>query len=331
MAKYLVTGIAGFIGSSIARALVAQGEEVRGIDNFSSGKRENIEEIYSEIEFVEGDILDRDLVREVCRNVDFIFHEAAIPSVPRSVADPIESNSVNVDATLNVLTAANEAGAKRIVFASSCALYGDPQTLPVDEGMLPDPVSPYAVAKLCAENYMRSFYRVYGLETVSLRYFNVFGPHQDASSAYSGVLAKFITQMVGGEQPVIFGDGAQSRDFVFIDNVVQANLLACKAPAGKVAGRMFNIASGKRFSLNQTFAALKELTRYKGQAKYEEERTGDIRHSLADISLAKECLGYKPVVDFYTGLSRTIAWYKQSMALPCIERPGLQRLIHARC
>src|SRR5450755_3034706 len=228
MSKYLITGIAGFIGSSIARALLAQGDEVRGIDNLSTGKRENLTEILSQIDFRDADLIDLPAVHDACRGVDYVFHEAAIPSVPKSVLDPLGSNRANVDGTVNVLVAARDAKVKRLVYAASSSAYGDTPTLPKHEAMKPDPISPYAVAKLASEQYLLSFYRCYQLETVALRYFNIFGPRQDPSSPYSGVLAKFITLMLRGEQPSIYGDGEQSRDFTYIDNAVEANLLACQ-------------------------------------------------------------------------------------------------------
>src|SRR6266851_5275107 len=255
MSKYLITGIAGFIGSSIARALLAQGDEVRGIDNLSTGKRENLTEILGQIDFREADLLDLDAVHNACRGVDYIFHEAAIPSVPKS--------------TVHLLIAAKDAKVKRVVYAASSSAYGDTPTLPKHEAMIPNPISPYAVAKLASEYYMTSFYRCYGLETVCLRYFNIFGPRQDPTSPYSGVLAKFITQMLNGEQPTIFGDGAQSRDFTYIDNTVEANLLAAKAPASQAAGQVFNVAIGTRVDLNETFQLLKKIIGYKGDVKYE--------------------------------------------------------------
>jgi nucleoside-diphosphate-sugar epimerase len=310
MALYLVTGVAGFIGSSIARALLKSGEKVRGVDNLSTGNLENIAEIGDRIDFREADIADLDAMRRACDGVDFVFHEAAIPSVPKSVVDPLGSNRANIDGTVNVLVAARDAKVKRVVYAASSSAYGDTPTLPKHEAMSPDPISPYAVAKLASEHYMVSFYRCYGLETVSLRYFNIFGPRQDPSSPYSGVLAKFITQMLHGEQPTMNGDGEQSRDFTYIDNAVAANLLACKAPAEKAAGKVFNVATGRRVTLNETFKLLQPLTSYKGQPNYGPERGGDIKHSLADISKAEAALGYKPAVDFEEGLRRTVEWYR---------------------
>jgi len=311
MALYLVTGIAGFVGSSIARELVRRGESVRGIDNFSTGKPENLADLRPRIDFREIDLVDLDAVAEACRGVDYVLHQAAIPSVPRSVADPIATNRTNIDGTLNLLVAARDAKAKRVVYASSSSLYGDTPTLPKREDMVPNPISPYAVSKLAGEYYMTSFYRVYGLETVSLRYFNVFGPYQDPTSMYSGVMSVFITKMLAREQPTIHGDGEQSRDFTFIDNTVDANLLACHAPADDVAGKFFNIATSRRVTLNETYSLLQKLVGYSGAAKYGQERAGDIKHSLADITLAEKCLGYHPEIDFEEGLKRTVAWYRE--------------------
>jgi UDP-glucose 4-epimerase len=310
MALYLITGVAGFIGSSLARSLVSHGERVRGIDNFSTGHRKNLTGIHDQIELHEADITDLPSVQRACAGVDFVLHQAAIPSVPKSVLDPLGNNRANVDGTVNVLVAARDAKVKRVVYAASSSAYGDTPTLPKHEAMKPDPISPYAVAKLASELYMISFYRCYGLETVCLRYFNIFGPRQDPSSPYSGVLAKFITLMLRGEQPTINGDGEQSRDFTYIDNAVEANLLACKAPAGKAAGQVFNVATGRRITLNETFQQLQKLTGYSGKANYGPERAGDIKHSLADISRAEAALGYKPSVDFEEGLRRTVEWYR---------------------
>jgi UDP-glucose 4-epimerase len=310
MALYLITGIGGFIGSSLARALLARGEQVRGVDNFSTGKRENLTDILDRIDFREADIVDLDAMHAACAGVDFVLHQAAIPSVPKSVLDPLASNRANVDGTVNVLVAARDAKVKRVVYAASSSAYGDTPTLPKHEAMNPDPISPYAVAKLASEHYLISFYRCYQLETVALRYFNIFGPRQDPSSPYSGVLAKFITLMLRGEQPAIFGDGEQSRDFTYIDNAVDANLLACSAPAARVAGQVFNIATGRRITLKEAFEALQGLTSYPGQPKYGPERGGDIKHSLADISKAEAGLGYKPKVSFEEGLRRTAEWYR---------------------
>lgn len=314
MAIYLITGVAGFIGSSLARAVLAQGDAVRGIDNFSTGKRENLDEILSQIDFREVDLLNLDALKDACKGVDYIIHEAAIPSVPKSVLDPLGSNRANIDGTVHLLIAARDAKVKRVVYAASSSAYGDTPTLPKHEAMLPNPNSPYAVAKLAGEYYMTSFYRCYGLETVSLRYFNIFGPRQDPTSPYSGVLAKFITQMLKGEPPTIFGDGTQSRDFTFIQNAVDANLLAIKAPAAQAAGQVFNVATGKRADLNEAFQLLKKITGYSGNVKYEPGRAGDVKHSLADLSRTEKNLGYKPTVDFEEGLRRTVNWYREQQS-----------------
>ncbi len=320
MAKYLVTGSAGFIGRSISAALLARGESVRGIDNFATGKRSNLVGLEA-MEFIEGDLADRATCEKACAGVEIIFHEAALASVPRSVADPIATNIACVDATLNLLVAARAAGVRRVIYAGSSSVYGDTPTLPKQEEMLPNPISPYAVAKLAGEHYLRAFTRVYGLETVTLRYFNVFGPYQDPTSQYSGVLAIFCRRMLAADQtpdspqPTIYGDGEQSRDFTYIDNVVHANLLAAAAPAEKASGRMMNTATGNRITLNETFKILQELTGFKGQAAYVPARAGDIRDSLADIRLAGELLGYTPIVDFSEGLRRTVEWYRSGGGL----------------
>ena len=301
MAKYLVTGVAGFIGRSIASALLERGESVRGVDNFISGKRANLGGLEA-MEFVEGDLSDPRACTRACEGIEIIFHEAALASVPRSVADPLGTNLHCVTATLNLLVAARAAGVRRVVYAGSSSAYGDTPTLPKNETMLPNPISPYAVAKLAGEQYMRAFARVYEIETVVLRYFNVFGPHQDPTSNYSGVLAVFCRKMLAGERPSIYGDGEQSRDFTYIDNVVHANLLAAAAPAEKVSGQVMNTATGIRIALNETFKILCELTGYQGEPAYLPPRVGDIRDSLADISLAGKLIGYHPIVDFREGL-----------------------------
>ncbi|PYY06460.1 MAG: LPS biosynthesis protein WbpP [Acidobacteria bacterium] len=313
MAVYLITGVAGFIGSNIARELVRRGEAIRGFDNFETGKRENLAGLKEKIEFRELDLLDTRGLAEFFRGVDYVLHQAAIPSVPRSVEDPVSSHNANINGTLNVLMAAREARVRRVVYAASSSAYGDTPTLPKHEAMLPNPMSPYAVQKLTGELYLNSFYRVYGVETVSLRYFNIFGPYQDPTSQYSGVLAKFITQMLADKPCTIFGDGEQSRDFTYVENAVNANLLACNAPAEKVSGRVFNVATATRFSLNETFRILAAIIGYNGQPKYAPPRAGDVKHSLADISLAKTAIGYEPTVGFEEGLSRTVAWYKQAL------------------
>ncbi len=309
MARYLVTGAAGFIGRSIASALLARGETVRGIDNLLAGKRSNLAGLEA-MEFIEGDLADPAACAEACKGIEIVYHEAALASVPRSVADPVTTNIHCVDATLNLLVAARAAGVRRVIYAGSSSVYGESPELPKREDMLPEPISPYAVAKLAGEHYVRTFTRVYGIETVVLRYFNVFGPFQDPTSHYSGVLAIFCRKMLAGEQPTIYGDGEQSRDFTFIENVVHANLLAGDAPAQKVSGQMMNLATGQRITLNQTYEILRELTGYAGKPAYAEGRSGDIRDSLADISLAKKLLGYEPIVDFREGLRRTVDWYR---------------------
>ena len=309
MAKYLVTGAAGFIGRSIAAALLKRGESVRGIDNLITGKRGNLVGLEN-MEFVEGDLTDPQQCADACKGVEIVFHEAALASVPRSVADPAGTNLHCVTATLNLLVAARDAGVRRVIYAGSSSAYGDTPTLPKREDMLPNPISPYAVAKLAGEQYMRAFARVYGLETVVLRYFNVFGPFQDPTSHYSGVLAIFCRRMLAGEQPTIYGDGEQSRDFTYIDNVVHGNLLAADAAGEKVSGQMMNVATGSRITLNETFQILRDLTAYNGDAAYGQPRSGDIRDSLADIALAGELLGYRPTVDFKEGLRRTVEWYR---------------------
>ncbi|RZU42472.1 SDR family oxidoreductase [Edaphobacter modestus] len=314
MSTVLVTGIAGFIGSSIARALLAEGAQVRGIDNLSTGSMANLEEIRSQIDFRNADVLDQDAVLHACRGVDYVFHEAAIPSVPKSVDDPIGTNGPNLTGTLCVLEAARKAVVKRVLYAASSAAYGDSPELPKTEAMLPSPLSPYAVQKLAGEHYLASYYRVYGLETVSLRYFNIFGPRQDPSSQYSGVLARFISLMLAGQTPTIYGDGSTSRDFTYIDNVVSANLLAAKAPAERVAGQVFNVATGERTTLLEAFAEIKRITGYTGGLNHAEEREGDIKHSLADISAAQSAFGYKVIADLVFGLEQTIEWAKESVA-----------------
>jgi len=312
MAKYLVTGIAGFIGSSIAHELVSRGETVRGIDDFSTGKRENIADIETDIDFRQVTLLDKEGVAEACEGIDYVVHQAALPSVPKSVAEPQLTHAVNVNGTLNLLLAARDAGVKRVIYAASSSAYGESEVLPKREDMIPRPISPYAVQKLTGEYYLQSFASVYGLETVSLRYFNIFGPRQDANSQYSGVLAKFISQMQLGEAPTIFGDGEQSRDFTYVANAVQANLKACLAPANEVSGKVFNVATGTRFSLNQIFAMLSKIIGFSGPAKLGPPRTGDVKHSLADITRAQKYLGYSADVSFEEGLRRTVEWYAES-------------------
>jgi len=309
METYLVTGAAGFIGRSIAAELLARGKKVRGIDNFVTGKRDNLLGLEA-MDFIEADINDAEAVAKACSGVECIFHEAAIPSVPRSIEDPVASNYAGVSGTVQLLVAAKDAKVRRVVYAGSSSVYGNTPTLPKQEQMQPSPISPYAVTKLAGELYMQSFTRVYGLETVVIRYFNVFGPYQDPTSHYSGILAIFTMKMLAGEIPTIYGDGEQSRDFTFIQNVVHGNLLASEAPAERVSGKVFNIATGNRVTLNQTVEILRRATGYTGEVRYAAERSGDVKHSLADISRAKESFGYEPLVNFNEGIERTVAWYK---------------------
>ena len=309
METYLVTGAAGFIGRSIAAELLARGKKVRGIDNFVTGKRDNLLGLEA-MDFIEADINDAEAVTRACHGVECIFHEAAIPSVPRSIEDPVASNYAGVSGTVQLLVAAKNAKVRRVVYAGSSSVYGNTPTLPKQEQMQPSPISPYAVTKLAGELYMQSFTRVYGLETVVIRYFNVFGPYQDPTSHYSGILAIFTMKMLAGEIPTIYGDGEQSRDFTFIQNVVHGNLLASEAPAERVSGKVFNVATGNRVTLNQTVEILRRATGYTGEVRYAAERSGDVKHSLADISRAKESFGYEPLVNFNEGIERTVAWYK---------------------
>ena len=318
MAVYLITGIAGFIGSSLAEALVARGESVRGVDNFLTGKRENLTPFLDKIDFREADLRDVDAMRAACEGVDIIFHEGALPSVPRSVKDPVPSHESNTNGTFNLLNAARAAGVKRVIYAASSSAYGNQPGMPRRETMVPMPIAPYAVQKLTGELYMKSYWQVYGLETVCLRYFNIFGPRQVPDSPYSGVMAKFILQMMRGEQPTIFGTGEQGRDFTYIDNAVSANLLAAAAPAEKVAGRVFNVACGERHTLRETFAVLAELLDFRQPVLFGPERTGDVRDSQADISAAKEAFGYEPLVGFEEGLRRTVAWYREAFAVAAV-------------
>ena len=306
-----VTGGAGFIGSHLAAAMSATGGRVRILDDLSTGHRENLEEIGGNIEFIEGSVADQELLPKVLQNVELIFHEAAIPSVPRSVEAPRNTHIASVDGTFSLLLAAKEAGVKRMVYAASSSAYGDQPTLPKEEQMSPDPLSPYAVAKLVGEYYCRVFTRVYGLETVSLRYFNVFGPRQHPGSPYSGVVSRFISALMNDEQPVIFGDGEQSRDFTYIDNVVAANMSA--ASSAGASGKVINVANGQRITLNELLSELKDLTGRNGvTAEYREPRVGDVRHSLADITMARDLLGYESKVDLREGLQRTLDWWKSS-------------------
>jgi nucleoside-diphosphate-sugar epimerase len=320
MAKYLITGIAGFIGSSLARALVERGEDVRGVDNYLTGKAANLAGYHDQIDFREVDLRDASAIRTACEGIDYILHIAALPSVPLSVAHPEPSHRCNVEGTFNVLEGARAEGVKRIVYAASSSAYGNQPVLPSKESMRPMPISPYAVQKLVGEYYMSSYWQVYGLETVSLRYFNVFGPRQSADSPYSGVLAKFIQQMLEGTRPTIFGTGDQGRDFTYIDNIISANLLACAAPAEKVAGKVFNTACGGQYTLKQIYELLAKLTGFDRPPLYAKSRTGDILHSQADISAAAEAFGYRPLVGVEEGLQRTVEWYRETLKIPVASR-----------
>ncbi len=307
MPKYLVTGGAGFIGSALVHELVRRGEAVRVLDDLSTGLRGNLDGVEGAIEFLEGSICDSQRIETAVKGVEFVLHQAAIASVPRSMADPLRTSRANSEGTLSVLWAAHRAGVRRVVYAGSSSAYGDTPTLPKVESMCPNPISPYAVSKLAGEHYCRVFTHAYGLETVTLRYFNVFGPRQDPGSPYSGVLSRFVTALLDGQQPVVFGDGEQSRDFTYVDNVVEANLLALTAPG--VAGQVLNIGTGHRYTLNHTLELLGRILGKDPGPAYQAPRAGDIRDSQADITLARRLLGYEPRVGFEDGLRRTVEWY----------------------
>jgi len=312
--KALVTGGAGFIGSHLAQALCRQGARVVVMDNLSLGNPRNLDwkAAPGSLEFIQGDVLDERLAREAVSGCDWVFHEAALPSVPRSVAEPLLTNTQNVDATLRLLILARDAGVKRFMFASSSSIYGDAEVPAKSESLPPNPLSPYALQKYAGEKYCQLFHRLYGLETVALRYFNVFGPRQSFNSPYSGVIAKFCTAMIEGGTPVIFGDGRQARDFTYIENVVQANLLAAAAPGDKAAGRVFNVGAGLSVSLLQLVADLNSLLGSNRQPRFEPQRRGDVRSSLADLSAAAASLGYAPKVAWREGLSRTLDFYRDA-------------------
>ncbi|HUE88036.1 MAG TPA: SDR family oxidoreductase [Vicinamibacterales bacterium] len=324
MASYLVTGGAGFIGSHLAEELLRRGHQVRIADNFVTGKRENIDAALNAAravvpdlpggapELVTGDLADEAVARRAVEGVEFVLHQAAIPSVPRSVQDPVASNRANIDATLNVLVAARDAGVRRVVYAGSSSAFGDTPTLPKHEDMATNPLSPYALQKLVGEQYMRLFTRLYGLETVTIRYFNVFGPRQDPGSAYSGVISRFLLALTEGEQPVIFGDGEQTRDFTYVANVVDGVLRAVEVPAA--SGEVINVATGSRISLNELLRTLQRLTGQTADPRYEPPRAGDVRDSQADIGKAERLLGYRPLVHLDEGLRRTLAWFQQPAA-----------------
>jgi nucleoside-diphosphate-sugar epimerase len=306
MAFYVVTGGAGFIGSHLAEELERRGERVRVVDNLSTGHRRNLAHLRT-VEFVEGDLADLETAHRAVAGADYVLHQAAIPSVPRSVSDPITSNRSNIDATLHVLVAARDAGVKRVVYAGSSSAYGDTPTLPKREDMPTNPLSPYALQKLVGEQYLQLFTRLYGLETVTIRYFNVFGPRQDPSSPYSGVISLFASALLDGRAPGICGDGEQTRDFTYVANVVDGVLRACTAEA---SGQVINVATGGRISINQLFRTMRDLLGAPVEAAYIEPRAGDVRDSQADITRAREVLGYEPIVPFEEGLQRTLEWYR---------------------
>ncbi len=312
MAKYLVTGGAGFIGSNVAEHLCNAGESVRVIDNFLTGKRHNLDSFRDRAELFEGDIREPDDCREACKGVEIILHQAALPSVPKSVSDPVASHRCNIDGTLNLLVAARECSVRRVIIAASSSAYGESPTLPKVETMRADPLSPYAVQKLAAEQYARAWAKSYGFETLALRYFNVFGPRQDPASQYAAAIPAFVTSILRGESPTIYGDGEQTRDFTFIADVVRANVLAAAAP--KADGTVMNIACGERITINRVIARINELLGTNVKPRYVDARPGDIKHSLADISLAKQVIGYTPTVKFDEGLRRSIDWYKKNLA-----------------
>lgn len=309
MGTYLITGGAGFIGSNIAERLLKDGHRVRILDDFSTGRQENLQGLDGDLQVIRGDIRDMAAVRKASEGVDYVLHQAALPSVQRSVEDPILANEVNITGTLNVLVAARDAGVKRIVCAASSSAYGDTPSLPKREDMLPAPLSPYAINKLTGEYYCRAFYQLYGLETVALRYFNIFGPKQDPASHYAAVIPIFTRRFLEGKAPTVYGDGEQSRDFTYIDNAVSANLLACTAP--EAPGRVFNIACGERFTLNELLDRIRGIMGHTLPAEYAAPRQGDVKHSLADISLAEKYLGYKPLVSFDEGLKKTVEWFSK--------------------
>lgn len=307
MAFYLVTGGGGFIGSNLVKTLLERGERVRVLDSFATGKRENLTEFGDQVEIIEGDIRDQSACARAVETVDFVLHQAALGSVPRSVQDPMTSHEVNVTGTLNMLLAARAAGVRRFVMASSSSVYGNTPTLPKEESMPAHPISPYAVSKLAAERYTLSFNFIYGMETVALRYFNVFGPKQDPDSQYAAVIPRFITALMNDRAPIIYGDGEQSRDFTFVENVVNANLLACTAP--DAPGHAMNIACGARYSLNELVKSLYEIMGKQIPAVYEPERSGDVKHSMAAIERASSLLSFSPKTKFQEGLHKTVAWY----------------------
>ncbi len=313
MPKHLVTGGAGFIGCNLVRRLLDDGNDVVVMDNFSTGRRENISDVSGRIDLHEKDIRNVSAVTKAAVGCEVIFHQAALGSVPRSVKDPQTSHDVNVNGTINVLQAARETRARRVVFASSSSVYGDQPVSPKHEGMTPAPLSPYAASKVCGEAYMRGYSGSYGLETICLRYFNVFGPHQDPHGAYAAVIPAFVARMLKGQPPVVFGDGTQSRDFCYIDNVCRANLLAAEAPTEVCDGRAVNIACNRGTNLLEILDCLKKLLGVEIEPQFKTPRPGDVKHSLADVSLAWESIGYRPEVYFCQGLEKAIQWYRQNL------------------
>lgn len=311
MAKYLVTGGAGFIGSHITEELVRRGESVRVLDNFLTGKKENLAPFLTDIDLIEGDIRDYSQCQKAVEGIDYVLHQAALPSVPRSVSDPITSNEINITGTLNMLFSSKEEGLESFVFASSSAVYGDDQRLPKKEGNEGSPLSPYALGKLTGEQYCRIFSQLYGFNTVSLRYFNIFGPRQDPFSQYAAAIPNFVTKILNNENPIIYGDGEQSRDFIYVSNVVEANLLVSQTQND--SGEVFNIACGNRTTVNVLVDEIKTVLGKDIPSNFTDPRPGDIRHSYADISKAVERLNYKPLITFSEGLAKTISWYKENM------------------
>jgi nucleoside-diphosphate-sugar epimerase len=311
MEKFLVTGGAGFIGSNICKKLASQGCFVRVVDNLLTGKRSNLAAVSDRIEFIEADMGDEEIARTCMKDIDFCLHQGALPSVPRSVDDPAATHKHCLDATFTLLLAARDAGVKRFVYASSSSAYGDTPTLPKVESMSPQPLSPYAAAKLAGEYYAEVFYKVFGLETISLRYFNVFGPHQDPTSQYAAAIPAFVTAILKNKPPTVYGDGLQSRDFTYVDNVVEANLLAARVE--HTAGQVVNIASGKAVTVNDVIDIINDLLGKNVKPIYDAPRPGDVKHSLADITLAKKTIGYKPTITFKQGLKRAIDWYRDNL------------------
>ncbi|MBM4103283.1 MAG: SDR family oxidoreductase [Planctomycetes bacterium] len=311
MERFLITGGAGFIGSNLCRKLVKEGCFVRVIDNLITGKLSNLAGLMDKIDFVQADMGDPAVACTAMKNIDVVLHQGAVPSVPRSVDDPLTTHKHCVDATFTLLMAARDAGVKRFVYAASSSAYGDTPTLPKVENMLTNPLSPYAVAKLVGEYYCSVFAKVYGLQTISLRYFNVFGPYQDPASQYAAAIPAFVTKIIKNEPPTVYGDGEQSRDFTYIDNVVHANLSAARA--AKLSGEVVNIACGQRITVNEIIRLINKILGKSVQPKYEPSRPGDVKHSLASIELAKKVIGYKPVISFGDGLERAIAWYRENL------------------